>query len=296
VDFVSETKRATFLDVCNYASLFDHPEYGDILQTALTFPVFDGFDPETANVVGNLIAVFAWEVFSRNILLQTTPSVVAVHESTCHQVFTFELQGYYGGLLEEKDVHDKAFEHMAVRGLYSHIDDPIRFYKDLDGNSHGHIDALAEDMEDELYDEEESQEIDNRTCSYTIAVYPTKEFQDTHITTDPILFACMVLAVFLLTFLLFAVFDRIVRKRTEKVMNVALKQNAIVSSLFPKSVQAKLMAEADQNEKLGKLGKAGIKTFLNANKDLGDVNNDAMVAKSKPIAGRYSSSCWCDQE
>jgi hypothetical protein len=72
-------------------------------------------------------------------------------------------------------------------------------------------------------------------------------------------------------------------------MSVALKQNAIVSSLFPKSVQAKLMAEADQNERLGRLGKAGIKSFLSADKESGDMNKDAIAASSKPIAGAYTS-------
>jgi hypothetical protein len=300
VDYISDSKLPTFLDVCNYASLFDKHEYGDRLQTAMVFPVFDGYDRETSNVVGNLIAIVPWDVFYRDILLQGSPPVIAVHENTCHQVFTFELHGHYGELLAEEDVHEEAFEDMVVRSSHSHLEDHGDYYEDLDGvnDEDGgttaiatttNSDARTRALEDEFYDEQESRHIDNRTCSYTIAVYPTKEFQDTHITTDPILFACMVLAVFLLTSLLFVVFDRIVRKRTEKVMSVALKQNAIVSSLFPKSVQAKLMAEADQNEKLGKLGKAGIKSFLNANTALGEPNNDATVAKSKPIAGRYSS-------
>ena len=68
-------------------------------------------------------------------------------------------------------------------------------------------------------------------------------------------------------------------------MNVALKQNAIVSSLFPKNVQIKMMAEADENDKLGKVGRAGIKSFLNSDKQTGTTEKEALVS-TKPIAGK----------
>jgi hypothetical protein len=97
-----------------------------------------------------------------------------------------------------------------------------------------------------------------------------------------------VLGAFFVTSLFFIVFDRFVRKRTEKVMSVALRQNAIVSSLFPRAVQAKMMAEADQNDRLSKIGKAGIKSYLNADNESGDFNNDMMAVTSKPIAGKPS--------
>jgi hypothetical protein len=268
--------------------LFDHEEYQDRLQTAIAFPVFDGYDRETAGVVGHLIAIIHWEVFYQNILLHDSPPIMTVHENTCHQVFAFEIQGYSGELLAEKDVHDKEFEHMVIKRSYSHLElhDDVHIHERVDAHEDG--DTHEDEHEDE-HGDEHGDEHEDEHCHYIIAVYPTKDFQEQFVTSDPIRFACVVLGVFFLTSLLFVVFDRIVRKRTEKVMSVALKQNAIVSSLFPKSVQAKLMAEADQNEKLGRLGKAGIKSFLNADQELGDVNKDALVASSKPIAGAYSS-------
>jgi hypothetical protein len=291
VDYISSTKLPTFLDVCNHASLFDNHDYaGDSLQTAIAFPVFDGYDRETSNVVGHLIAIIPWVVFYQNILLHGSPPIVTVHENTCHQVFTFEIQGHEGELLAENDLHNKEFEHMVITSSYSHLDDHHEFYGDVGGDTHGDGDTHEDEHDDEHeHASTHSEEIDNRTCHYTIAVYPTKAFQETYVTSDPIWFAFVVLGVFFVTSLIFAVFDRFVRKRTEKVMSVALKQNAIVSSLFPKSVQAKLMAEADQNERLGRLGKAGIKSFLSADKESGDMNKDAIAASSKPIAGAYTS-------
>ena len=99
------------------------------------------------------------------------------------------------------------------------------------------------------------------------------------------MFASVVVGVFLVTGILFVIFDCYLVERTEKIMDVALKQNAIVSSLFPENVQAKMMAEADQNEHLGNLGKAGIKRFLRGDNEDGETNQETIVS-SKPIAGK----------
>jgi hypothetical protein len=283
VDYISATKLPTFLDVCNHVALFDHQEYGDTLQTVVVFPVFDGYDRETADVVGHLIAVIPWEVFYQDIMLHDSPPMRAVVESTCHQVFTFEIKGRIGTLVAETDLHDKAFENMAVVDSFSHLDHDDAFYGDagggtqVEGDSHG----------DERVDlNRRSEEILDTTCRYTVSVYPTTAYMDTYVTTKPVWYAIVVLGAFFMTSLFFVVFDRFVRKRTEKVMSVALRQNAIVSSLFPKAVQAKMMAEADQNDRLSKMGKAGIKSYLNTANESGDFKKDVMAVASKPIAGK----------
>ena len=88
-----------------------------------------------------------------------------------------------------------------------------------------------------------------------------------------------------MTSLLFLLFDWFVRRRSDQVMKAALRQNAIISSLFPKVVQQQMMAEVDENHKLSRMGKAGIKNFLVTDNEPGDARINE--GKSKPIAGKY---------
>jgi hypothetical protein len=272
VEYISATKSPTFLDVCNHAALFDNQEYGDSLQTVVVFPVFEGYDRKTADVVGHLIAVIPWDVLYQDIMLHVTPPMRTVVENTCHQVFTFEIVGRNGRLIVDEDLHDTDFEHMVVVDSYMHLEEHDTFY----GETEGDMQVLNR----------RSEEVQDKTCRYTVSVYPTTAYMDAYVTSKPVWYVLVVLGAFFMTSLFFVVFDRFVRKRTDKVMSVALKQNAIVSSLFPKGVQEKMMAEADQNTRLSKMGKAGIKSFLSADNESGDLSKDAVAVVSKPIAGR----------
>jgi hypothetical protein len=264
VNYIAITKQPTFLDVCDQSASLNNQEHTESLQTAVVFPVFAQYDKESSDVVGHLVAVIPWEVFFQDILLDDAPPLRAVVENTCNEVFTLEIKGHDATFLAEEDLHDKTFTDMAIKRSFASIHDDVE--------DHDH--------------KRRSQEIDSQTCQYTLTIYPTKAMHCDNITKNPVIFAVVVVGVFFITSVLFIIFDCYVRKRTEKVMNVALKQNAIVSSLFPKNVQIKMMAEADENDKLGKVGRAGIKSFLNSDKQPGTVEKEALVS-TKPIAGKY---------
>ena len=263
IDYIAATKQPTFLDVCDQSASFDDQDHAESLQTVVVFPVFAQYDQEASDVVGHLVAVIPWEVFFQDILLDDAPPLRAVVENTCNEVFTFEIKGHDATFLAEEDLHDKTFADMAIKRTFASIRDDVE--------AHDH--------------KRRSQEIDSNTCQYTLTIYPTKAMHCDNITKNPVIFAVVVVGVFFMTSLLFIIFDCYVRRRTEKVMNVALKQNAIVSSLFPKNVQIKMMAEADENDKLGKVGRAGIKSFLNSDKQTGTTEKEALVS-TKPIAGK----------
>jgi hypothetical protein len=139
-----------------------------------------------------------------------------------------------------------------------------------------------DDHEEETHDEHDDHDGEG-ICLYTISVYPTKRFQEEYVTMQPVTYSSVVLGIFFMTSVIFFMFDCFVRRKVDQVTKVALKQNAIVSSLFPKDVQDKLMAEASQH---GKGGKAGIKSFLTADQESGNAHRESMVL-SKPIAGKY---------
>ena len=98
-------------------------------------------------------------------------------------------------------------------------------------------------------DENEQQQQQNsdwiHTWQYNVTVYPTREMAKTYNTAEPIYYMLLVLFVFIFTPIVCILFDCVVQRRQEKVMTTARKQDVIVSSLFPKNIQAKIMAEVD---------------------------------------------------
>ena len=307
VDAISTTREAAFLGTCNFASWFDHEDHfhSEDLQTMMVFPVFDSHDHDTANIVGHLLVVVPWSIFFEGVLLSDTPSIVVVVENTCNEVFSFEMIGRKAKFLAQEDRHDKAFEDMMYTDSWAHIDAHFTYYgeetddadhadheeeanEDLDDHDdHGEETAMDNsDNEDNGDDQDEDAHHDHDEegiCLYTISVYPTKTFQEEYVTMQPATYSSVVLGIFIMTSVVFFLFDCFVRRKVDHVTKVALKQNAIVSSLFPKDVQDKLMAQTSQH---GKGGKAGIKSYLTADQESGNTLRESTVS-SKPIAGKY---------
>ena len=252
---ISTMKKAAFLNTCNFATWFDNDAPTDTPQTTIVFPVFDSHDHETADVVGHLIAVVPWSVlFERVILHEASPSIVVV-ENTCNKVLSFKTKGLEVEFLAEEARQDKAFEDMAITDSFAQANAHDMYYDTRDDSG------------------EHGQE---GTCLYSISVYPTKAMKDEHVSMQSVAFTAVVVAVFLVTSFLFFLFERYVRRKLDTVTKLARKQNVIVSSLFPKNVQDKLLSEG--------MGTSGIKTFLTAQQESGHTNRELMVT-SKPIAG-----------
>jgi len=294
----------------------------------------------------------------QEVLYHDSPPVLIVVESTCKDVFTYEIHDKKSEFLAKEDLHDKEFEGLAENEIFAHVDSHSRYYVSEDGsvtfqdvhdrgNEHedehdgesegedendgdsghedghdsdsgheddhesdsGHEDEHGsgsgleddhdsddgheddhesdsghEDEHDHDHGHEHGHEEDNRKCDYYITVYPTAQFREIFVTDEPFWYASVTIGVFVLASILFFIFDQFVRRNANKVMTVSVRQNAIVSSLFPKKVQEALMAEAKQNEELERLGKAGIKSFLNTDKESGSVKRESLTSR-KPIAG-----------
>lgn len=71
-------------------------------------------------------------------------------------------------------------------------------------------------------------------------------------TIQPIILAIVVLCVFVVTSIVFCLFDSLARRQQQKVMTTTRRQNLIVSSLFPKNIQEQIISEME----LSKAGKA----------------------------------------
>jgi class 3 adenylate cyclase len=106
----------------------------------------------------------------------------------------------------------------------------------------------------------------------------------------------VVIAIFLTTSISFLLLDWLVTKRQKALITTARKQNALVSSLFPKSIQKKLIEDMEEEEKekskmrWNKSGTAGLRSYLNDDilpKNKNDVETAAAAAGAKPIADLF---------
>ncbi|KAL3914433.1 MAG: hypothetical protein SGILL_006104, partial [Bacillariaceae sp.] len=259
VGFIEQTRLPVFLDVCDQSAWFAVSGNEDILQTVVAFPVFSDFEPDS-DVVGAFTAIVPWTRFFDDNLVDGTEPILLVVSNTCNEVFSFAVNGREATFLAEEDLHDPRYDQLFVEGPFADSYNP-------------------------------SENIDNDHCVYTMKVYPTASFEAYYKTYQPIYYSLAVLMIFLVTSLFFVIFDCLVQRRQSELVNTARQQNAIVSSLFPKSIQAKLMKEsATEKQRTNaflekkKVRKANLRTFLNGD---AENNQEDEAAESDPIADLF---------
>lgn len=160
VDFANYTRTATFLDVCHQTAWFGKA-MGDInhdLQTVVVQPVFSDFSPN-AQIVAHYVAVIPWESFFREILPPHSECVTVVMSNTCDEVFSLEVEGSDARVVSrDSDARDPRYDNMVQSEIFADF-----------ANSKELLEAgLGEH------------------CVYTISTYPTQEFENQHITNEPI--------------------------------------------------------------------------------------------------------------
>lgn len=267
VQTVDSTRKPLFLDVCNLANWFNViGTSSNSVEAVVAYPVFEDFSGH-GNIVGHMIEILPWAYFFKNILPEGTEPVKVVLESSCGRASAYEIRGRQIKLLNpNQDLHNEEYNAMAVSSIFADF-----------ANS---PEVIGEGLEG--------------VCIYTVSVYPTAEFESAYESQKPVHYALVVLSVFVCTSMLFFLFDFLMTRQRNRVMDTAKKQNAIVSSLFPKNIQAKMMQDLENN-KLSKIGKAGLKSYLfdTQTPSRNDVNNTEASAiggfsdKSKPIADLF---------
>ena len=121
----------------------DHPH--SIIMT----PVWDKLAQDTAPLVGAVSAILDWSSFFSLFLSVETEPIVLVMEGTCGDVLSFSIRGHHVEFLGYSDTHNTHYNHMG-QSFFLHS-------------------GL-----------QEGQDIDE--CDYEIFIYPTKEFEYTHVT------------------------------------------------------------------------------------------------------------------
>ena len=230
------------------------------------YPVFDTYNVTDRETVAILTATVYWKSYFQDILSDTVTGIVCVIENSLGQAFTYEVNGKEATFLGMDDLHDEAFTEFGIKANFE------SFASDEGGDNDSGAGRGYTGVP-----------IDDEYVSYRINVYPSSEFQAAFVTNQPRLYAMAVLSVFLLTVLIFVLYDLLVERRQHIVMTTAVKSNAVVSSLFPEQVRERLMDQAmEQQNRPSNKATGSLTTFLN------NVPQGEDRTSTKPIADLFT--------
>jgi len=266
--FVNQTKSPIVSEVFDLEFLYGGSIHEDPTHpfSVLMQPIFEDFEKDS-RLVGVLTAVLPWDHYLENILPKGVNVIVVVMEDTCGDSMTYAITGPEAEFIGYGDYHDPKYDDMQASTLFSQL--PHNFSSEYE------------------------------YCEYSLYFYPTESLEQEYRSMHPILYAGLVFFVFIVTAVVFCMYDLYVTTRQNKVMLAAAKSNAVVASLFPKNVRKALLAEAEEqilaNQKLGfkphafKLGaapKSELKNFL----EDGLTNAAGVAFETKPIADLFPST------
>jgi hypothetical protein len=229
---VQMTKEAFLSEIIDVPALFgftvdgfsNADEHDAVMpHSILVQPVFKGFPKchgdhctvveggDSAMDIGALaLVVLPWDGYLHDLLPHTVNDIDVVVQNTCGDIFTFRIDGPTATFVGVGDHHDSTYDHLEHEIVF----DPSGRHDDKNA-------ALR--------------------CNYRLSVYPSIAFEHRYYTTKPVLLCFAVALIFVLTAAMFLTYDCLVQQRQKKVMESALKTNAIVSSLFPKEVRDRLL-------------------------------------------------------
>jgi hypothetical protein len=258
--------RPLILESCSLGRWFDAPSRSvveDDSVAILAYPVYGSFSLSANNTVGYMIQVLPWKTFWADIMPQNTPPVTIHLESTCGRYSIYQITGPDVKLLSKGQETTERYQHLVVTEVFADF-------------------VNSPDL------------VDQSICIYTVNIYPTQTFAEVYDSQDPVTYALVVVGIFTVTIILFLTFDAINTRERNAVLATAKKQKAIVSSLFPESIQAKMMEDEDAVS-LSKKRKAGLKSYLNNDDLMADLGGRTkkrgeLQQKSKPIADLFPES------
>jgi class 3 adenylate cyclase len=264
VNNVFDSNQALLSGIINLDVLERYVDLGENdqskLRSVLAQPVFKSLHDRNLEVVGFLFGVLRWQDLFENILPQGVDGLVVNMKDSCGAGFSFEINGREALFTEDDRTLDSLYNDMVIRAPFA------RF-------------ATVEE-----------DDKTNKGCTYELEIYPSQKFEATFESNEPWLFTSVVVLVFLFTAVAFMIYDVMVQRRQDKVMNTAKRTRDIVTSLFPKDVGLKLIEDAqaqaalEANAKRGHLSsKASLKSYL-------DGTGDHMQENSKPLADLFPAT------
>jgi len=236
------------------------------VRSHLYYPVL-----QSGELVGTILMENLWGEYYTSIFPIHSDLVHIVVETTCSGNFTFVVDMESNTM---KHVIDVELDYSRVRSsTYAEYDNVVAFASPFD------TDSTQADY-----------------CQYRYHVHSSQALEDEFISNNPWIFTSIAAVIFVFTSLTFCLYDVVVSKRQEKVMESANQTNDIVTSLFPQNVRDRLFEQAQQQKQMP--SKKQMHTFLE--------NGSSSILASDPIADLFPSAtvmfldiagftAWCSE-
>eukprot|EP00980_Cylindrotheca_fusiformis_P021240 scaffold8164_cov89-Cylindrotheca_fusiformis.AAC.1 len=196
---------------------------------------------EDGNLVGVILLRFQWYEFFENLNIDGLTGTIGVLRSSCNI-------GY------GTDIDDETRNEVS----YSIDESGSEFLGMLDAHNPKYDDHVISRVVVSI-DVDEGQ-LPDGVCvpKVTLDLYPTEELENTYHTSIPTVYTAVVVAIFAFTSLVFLLYDHFVGRRQRKFMDRIVRQDQIVSNVFPTAIRDRLYGQekegSQQNGLLDALG------------------------------------------
>ena len=254
-------------------------DYNEDPMTQVSYPVFDSFHPTEKNMTGVVLTAIFWRLLFVDILPDNVKGLMAVLSNSLGEKVTYRIDGRNAIYVGPGDLHDTKYDDMVVTR------DISEYMIERAGPQTTSYTSVP---------------LDTEYTTYEIHVYPSDDMRDTYLTKEPILFAIVVVLIFGFTSAVFVLYDRMVEKRQEKVMDSAVKSTAVVTSLFPTAVHDRLFEtkeeekpEAKKNAWLAPVDDPARANFHGSFNSLGETSKVSGLSQTKKNKGRPIADKFC---
>lgn len=188
----------------------------------LYFPIHDNLNNvRTPRGMVAPVATFAvtlyWRDMIRDILPESARGIVVEVDNPCAASFTYRLDGPNPTLLGRGNLHDKSYNDLLIESPLSFLDS-FRIKKSL----------------------YTGPTLNDGDCPFLFKIYPSSETAEVFMTSNPVAFSLFTMLLCGFGSIMFLVYDRLQEKYRKAARDKAKKTDALVSSLFPEGIQARV--------------------------------------------------------
>jgi class 3 adenylate cyclase len=219
-----------------------------------------------SKVVGFVFAPIRWSQFFDNALPESTKGIVVEVTGECWTGFSFRIERHTVEFLGYGNQPSAA------------VDGHLRHMYEFAGIVRGGHDS-----------ENGTKRDDHDPCALHLTAYATGEFESSCTTNKPALYTTAVVLVFFITIATFAFYDYWVNRRQRLLLARAKRTDAIVSRMFPKQIQKRILeeAEAEDEAETNKRKWRGLLAPKNQLKEFLNEGTSAHGREGAPIADMF---------
>eukprot|EP00980_Cylindrotheca_fusiformis_P013962 scaffold3628_cov112-Cylindrotheca_fusiformis.AAC.4 len=185
---------------------------------------------ENGKLVGVIILKLPWIEFFQNLYVDGLTDTIAIIRSSCNigygsyfnstNEMSYLINSTSADFLGQLDAHDPKYDELVVSRVILDID-------------------------------VDESELPEGVCvpTLTLDLYPTEELEVSFQTSKPKMYTVVVVAIFFFTSLVFVLYDYFVGRRQRKFMARIMRQDQIVSNVFPAVIRDRLYEDEQKGSK-----------------------------------------------